>query len=58
MRKELSSTRDHEVAAVRRYLQNETLCRRQWLLDYFEPSCASPGRNPITCCDVRAKKES
>ena len=57
IRKELSSTRDHEVAAIRQYLQNETVCRRQWLLDYFEPSYASPGKDPSTCCDVCAKRE-
>lgn len=56
IRKELSSTRDHEVAAVRQYLQNESVCRRQWLLDYFEPSCANPGKDPSTCCDVCAKR--
>ena len=51
MRKQLSSNRDHEVAEVRRFLENETICRRQWLLDYFEPSWACHGVNPIACCD-------
>jgi ATP-dependent DNA helicase RecQ len=31
MRKHPWSNRDHEVAAVRLFLENETICRRQWL---------------------------
>ena len=58
MRKVLSSTRDHEVAAVREYLQNETICCRQWLLNYFEPSWTNCERDPSLCCDVCAKKEN
>jgi len=53
--KEPSSTRDHEVAAVRDYLENETVCRRQWLLQYFDPACSSNVLDPKTCCDVCAK---
>ena len=52
MRKELTSVRDHEVASVRRYLENNSVCRRKWLLDYFDPSIACVGTNPQTCCDI------
>lgn len=58
VKKELSSNRDHEVAAVRRYLENEITCRRQWLLDYFEPSWACRGVNPSACCDICATESS
>lgn len=56
LRKEPKTVRDHEVNVVRRYLENVTLCRRQWLLDYFDPICAKPGLIPSRCCDVCAKK--
>ena len=46
------SVRDKEVVAVRRYLENTSECRRKWLLDYFEPTCAKAGESPSTCCDV------
>ena len=55
LRKALTSTRDHEVASVRRYLENTTECRRKWLLDYFDPLCAKPGSDPSNCCDICAK---
>ena len=54
LRKELSSTRDHEVAGVRRYLENTTVCRRHWLLQYFESSCGNSPRDRKTCYDVCA----
>ena len=52
VKKEPTSIRDHEAIAVRRYLENVTTCRRVWLLDYFDPSCAKPGSEPKKCCDV------
>ncbi len=54
LRKQLISTRDHEVASVRLYLENTTVCRRKWLLDHFDPLCAKPGIDPSMCCDVCA----
>ncbi len=54
LRKELISTRDNEVACVRRYLENTTVRRRKWLLVHFEPMCAKPGREPSKCCDICA----
>ena len=54
MRKELITLRDHEVASVRRYLENNAICRRKWLLDYFDPSIAFVGSNSKTCCDICA----
>ena len=43
-----TTLRDHKLVAVRRYVENITVCRRKWLLDYFgveldaQSSC---------CCD-------
>lgn len=51
-RKELSSTRDHEVDAVRRYLENDVSCRRKWLLQYFDSSCDVSTTDPKYCCDI------
>ena len=41
--------RDHELIAVRRYLENTTLCRRKWLLDHFDVKMKEPLER---CCDV------
>ena len=57
LRKQLHTVRDHEVAAVRRSLDNDSLCHRYWLLDYFEKSWASCGKDPKTCCDICAKTQ-
>ena len=57
VKKDLTSTRDAEVIAVRRYLENDSICRRKWLLDYFDLTCAKPGANPSTCCDVCRKNQ-
>ena len=54
VRKEPSTTQHHEVIAVRRYLESTMVCRRRWLLDYFDPQCAKSGPNPQSCCDVCA----
>ena len=48
----LLSTRDHEVAAVRHYLDNNSSCRQQWLLEYFDKSFTSTVQGHRTCCDV------
>ena len=49
------TTRDHEVNAVRCYLENTTDCRRRWLLDYFDSSLVVTGKNPKKCCDICAR---
>ena len=49
LRKEPKTVCDHEVNAVRRYLENNTVCRRQWLLDYFDPTCTKPGQVQLKC---------
>ena len=36
VRKQPTTLRDHELIAVRRYTENVTVCRRKWLLDYFD----------------------
>ena len=51
-RKELKTTRDTELMAVRRYLENSSDCRRKRLLAYFDPNCAQSGKEPSRCCDV------
>lgn len=45
----VSTLRDRELLAVRRYLQNITYCRRQWLLEHFDVKASSVVDN---CCDV------
>ena len=57
VKKEPITTRDYEAIAVREYLQNCTTCRRAWLLNYFEPSCAKPGNDPKMCCDICAQEK-
>ena len=56
-RKQLTTTRDFELSAVRHYLENDTSCRRRFQLQYFDYSCVSTVRNSDKCCDVCAKKE-
>ena len=52
----LSNPRDAEIAAVRRYLENDTVYRRFQLLQYFDDELAQslPPRNHLLCCDVCA----
>ena len=52
VRKERTTTEQREVISVRRYLENTSVCRRKWLLDYFDPEYAKPGCDPQTCCDI------
>ena len=52
VRKDLVTTRDKEVADVRRYLANTDICRRFWLLDYFDRECARTKKILKMCCDV------
>ena len=40
MRKDLTNPRDAEVAAVRRYVENDKECRRYQLICYFDPELA------------------
>ena len=54
LRSDPATPRDCELAAVRRYLENTTTCRRQWLLNYFD----QPGIHvdPKSCCNVCASQ--
>jgi len=52
IRKDLVTTRDKEVADVRRYLANTDICRRFWLLEYFDRECARSQKETKRCCDV------
>jgi superfamily II DNA helicase RecQ len=56
MRKEPSTLHHKEVNDIRRYLENTSVCRRKWLLDYFDPKNSKPEDNPTVCCDVCAAK--
>ena len=53
VKKEPTSLRDHELIAVRRYVENVTLCRRKWLLDYFDVHLDV---EPSRCCDNCSNK--
>ena len=55
VKKEPSTPRHYANIAVRKYLENTSECRWKMLLDYFDSSCAKPGRNPSRCCDVCSK---
>ena len=52
----ITTPREREVAAVRRYLQNDKACRRFQLLSYFDEELALslPRRDYLLCCDVCA----
>ncbi len=54
LRKDLSIPRNAEIAAVRHYLENDSECRRQQLIKYFDSSISTI--DPILCCDVCIKK--
>ena len=41
--------RDHELIAIRRYLENREQCRRRWLLDHFDVKVVMSIQH---CCDV------
>ena len=41
MKEDLSNPHDAEVAAVRRYIANQSVCRRVQLLSYFDPAIVS-----------------
>ena len=56
LRRKPSTLHHHEVNDIRRYLENSTVCRRKWLLEYFDPNHAQPGDKPLSCCDVCAMK--
>lgn len=52
--KEPKYLHDREVIDFRKYLENTTVCRRKWLLDFFDPGCATPGDDKLLCCDICA----
>ena len=35
VRKDPTTVRHHELISVRQYVENDSVCRRKWLLDYF-----------------------
>ena len=44
----MKQLQDHELIAVRRYLENVTVCRWKWLLDYFDVQLSV---EVSRCCD-------
>ena len=53
VRKQPTTLRDHELIAVRRYLENVTVCRRKQLLDYFDIQHEAEATR---CCDNCSNK--
>ena len=41
-----------ELVDVSMYLENTTVCRRKWLINYFDSDCVLSVANPALCCDV------
>ena len=48
VRKQPATLRDHECITVRRYLENATICRRKWILGYFDVQLNAEASR---CCD-------
>lgn len=53
VRKTPTTLRDHELITVRRYVENVTVCRRKWLLDYFDVQVDAQASR---CCDNCSNK--
>lgn len=51
MYKDVTDRSKAEVIAVRRYLENCTVCRRKWLLNYFQQQLQTQ-MDASLCCDV------
>ena len=54
IRRNPSTEHHREVNAIRRYLDDTSVCRRKLLLEHFDPRSAKPGDDPTLCCDVCA----
>lgn len=52
MSKQPSTAHQKEVNEVRRYLENTSVCRRKWLLAYFDSDSPMSGDDPLLCCDI------
>lgn len=50
------SGKDYEVEHMRRYLENNTICRRTVLLNYFDGSLTHSS-DPLCCCDICSSTE-
>ena len=55
IRKQPVILRDHELIAVRRYVENVTVCRRKWLLDHFDVQLGTRA-STSRCCDNCSKQ--
>ena len=60
LKKDLTNTRNAEVATVRKFVENSSDCRRYMLLNYFDSSVAKSlgTRNILLCCDNCKKSPS
>ena len=58
LRRVLKTSRDKEIAAVRKYLENVTSCRRVILLSYFDQGLVDtlPPQDNHSCCDICRKR--
>ena len=56
-KQDLSNPRNVEELAVRNYLENDRVCHRLQLLEYFDSSLKEQlmPRDYLLCCDVCAK---
>ena len=50
--KKIENIHDQETAAVRRYVENISECRRYQLLTYFDPGFSRVDSESMACCDV------
>ena len=55
LKQDLSNPRNVEIVAVRRYLENDKVCRRLQLLQYFDSRASPCSKDKLLCCDVCAK---
>lgn len=54
VRQQPTTLRDHELITVRRYVENVTICRRKWLLNYFDVHLST--NQASRCCDNCSNK--
>ena len=57
MYKDITEQSRRDAVVVRKYLDNTTVCRRKWLLDYFQQQ-PSTQVNSDLCCDICAQSAS
>lgn len=53
-RKEPLNAHHREVNDMRAYLENTSVCRQKWLMEYLDPQSAERRDDAMVCCDVCA----